>query len=56
MERLRELLAVDHRQALEFFVLGLRDVCEPGVDRQEWLYNLGRHPKPAIYGHLKTGH
>ena len=18
--------------------------------------NLGRHPKPAIYGHLKTGH
>ncbi len=39
MERLRELLAVDHRQALEFFVLGLRDVCEPGVDREELLYN-----------------
>ncbi len=39
MERLRELLAVDHRQALEFFVLGLRDVCEPGVDREELFYN-----------------
>ncbi len=39
MEHLRELLAVDHRQALEFFVLGLRDVCEPGVDREELLYN-----------------
>ena len=42
MERLRELLAVDHRQALEFFVLGLRDVCEPGVDREELLYNARR--------------
>ena len=39
MEYLRELLAVDDRQALEFFVLGLRDVCEPGVDREELLYN-----------------
>ena len=39
MEHLRELLAVDSRQALTFFVLGLRDVCEPGVDREELLYN-----------------
>ncbi len=39
MEHLRELLAVDSRQALAFFVLGLRDVCEPGVDREELLYN-----------------
>ena len=39
MEHLRELLAVDSRQALAFFVLGLQDVCEPGVDREELLYN-----------------
>ena len=39
MEHLRELLAVDYRQALAFFVLGFRDVCEPGVDREELLYN-----------------
>jgi hypothetical protein len=36
---LRELLATDHRQALEFFFLGLLDVSEPTVDRQELLYN-----------------
>ena len=39
MEPLRDLLATDHRRALEFFVLGLTDVCEPTVDRQELLYN-----------------
>jgi hypothetical protein len=36
---LRELLAIDQRQALEFFVLRLSDVSEPTVDRQELLYN-----------------
>ena len=39
MGPLGELLATDHRQALEFFFLGLRDVSEPTVDRQELLYN-----------------
>ena len=39
MDPLRELLATDHRQALEFFFLGLKDVSEPTVDRQELLYN-----------------
>lgn len=39
MGPLRELLAVDHRRTLEFFVLGLRDVSDPSVDRQELLYN-----------------
>jgi hypothetical protein len=39
MGPLRELLATDSRQALEFFVLGLQDVSEPTVDRQELLYN-----------------
>ncbi len=36
---LRELLAIDHRQALEFFVLRFQDVTEPTVDRDELLYN-----------------
>ncbi len=39
MDALRDLLATDHRRALEFFVTGLGDVCEPDVDRQELLYN-----------------
>jgi hypothetical protein len=39
MGQLRELLATDQRQALEFFFVGLKDVCEPTVDRQELLYN-----------------
>jgi hypothetical protein len=39
MGPLRELLAVDERQTLEFFFLGLKDVSEPTVDRQELLYN-----------------
>ena len=39
MEPLRELLGVDERRTLEFFVTGLQDVCDGGVDRQELLYN-----------------
>jgi hypothetical protein len=39
MGPLQELLAVDQRRALEFFVMGLQDVSDPGVDRQELLYN-----------------
>jgi len=39
MEPLRELLAVDSNQALEFFVMGLKDVCDGAVDSQELLYN-----------------
>ena len=39
MEPLRELLAVNERQALEFFVVGLTDICETEVDRQELVYN-----------------
>src|SRR5688572_23496550 len=35
----RELLAVSDRQALEFFVVALRDVCETDVRRDELLYN-----------------
>ena len=39
MGPLGELLATDHRQVLEFFLIGLRDVSEPTVDRQELIYN-----------------
>ena len=39
MGPLQELLAVDQRRALEFFVTGLQDVSSPGVNRQELLYN-----------------
>src|SRR3954468_6837998 len=39
MGPLRELLATDHRRALGVFVLGLQDVSEATVDRQELLYN-----------------
>ena len=39
MDPLGELLASDHRQVLEFFLVGLRDVSEPTVDREELLYN-----------------
>jgi hypothetical protein len=35
----RELLAADERQAFEFFFIGLKDVADPDVDRQELLYN-----------------
>ena len=36
---LRELLATDERQALEFFFMHLRDVSEPSVAEDELLYN-----------------
>src|SRR5881396_1190774 len=39
MDPLRELLATDHRHVLEFFILGLRDVSESTVDREELFYN-----------------
>lgn len=39
MGPLRELLATDHRQALDFFVQRLKDVSGPGIDQQELFYN-----------------
>jgi hypothetical protein len=39
MGPLEELLAVSERRTLEFFAMGLKDVCEPGVDREELVYN-----------------
>jgi len=39
MSESAELLAVDSRQALAFFLVGLQDVSEPSVDQRELLYN-----------------
>jgi hypothetical protein len=39
MEPFGELLAVDSQRALEFFLIGLTDVSDSSVDRQELLYN-----------------
>jgi hypothetical protein len=39
MDPRRELLATDRRQALEFFFVGLQDLCEPTVDPEELRYN-----------------
>ena len=38
MGHLRELLATDQRQVLEFFALHLKDVSGPAVDREDLLY------------------
>ena len=53
MEPLQELFAVDQRRALEFFVTGLQDVSDPGVDRQELLYNAS---VLAHYAQVSTTH
>jgi hypothetical protein len=39
MGPLGELLATDHRQALEFFFQRLKDVSGPSVDQYELIYN-----------------
>jgi len=39
MDPLGTLIATDQRRTLEFFFVGLRDLCDPTVDRQELLYN-----------------
>ncbi|HUR33144.1 MAG TPA: hypothetical protein VM032_05070 [Vicinamibacterales bacterium] len=39
MEPLAEMLATNERQALEFFLVGLKDVSDGDVDQQELLYN-----------------
>ena len=54
MDPLRELLATEHRQALEFFFLRLQDVSEPTVDRQELLYNaslLAHYAQVSTHAH-----
>jgi len=51
MDPLRELIAIDPRQALEFFAVRLQEVSEPTVDRRELLYNASLL---AHYAHVST--
>ena len=37
MDPLGDLLASDHRQTLEFFIFGLRDVSELSVDQKNYV-------------------
>src|SRR5688572_19217654 len=56
MESFGELLAVDERRTLEFFVMGLQDVSERKVDRQELLYNasvLAHYAQVSICAELE---
>jgi hypothetical protein len=56
MESFGELLAVDERRALEFFVTGLQDVSDPKVDRQELLYNasvLAHYAHVSVHAELE---
>ena len=48
MDPLGELVSTNHREALEFFFLGLQDLSEPTVDRQELLYNA------SVLAHFAT--
>src|SRR4030095_1839643 len=52
LESLRELLAAGEKQTLEFFVVRLKDVSEPTVDRLELLYNAS---VLAHYALVSTG-
>jgi hypothetical protein len=52
MQPFRELLAIDHRQTLEFFAGQLEEVCDPTVDRRELLYNASLL---AHYAQISTG-
>lgn len=52
MEALRELLASDHRQTFEFFYVGLQEVSDPTIDREELLYNasvLAHHAQVSTH-------
>ena len=56
MESMRDLLASDHRQTLQFFFTGLQDVSEPTVDRDELLYNasvLAHHAQVSTQATLE---
>jgi hypothetical protein len=45
-------LASDHRQTFEFFYVGLQELSDPTIDRQELLYNasvLAHHAQVSIH-------
>ena len=54
MEPLAELLATNERQALEFFLVGLKDVSDAAVDQRELLYNasvLAHYAQVSTHAH-----
>ncbi len=54
MEPLSEMLATNERQALEFFLVGLKDVSNGDVDQQELLYNasvLAHYAQVSTHAH-----
>ena len=54
MEPLVELLATNERQALEFFLVGLKDVSDADVDQRELLYNasvLAHYAQVSTHAH-----
>jgi hypothetical protein len=56
MGPLRELLAIDQRQALEFFFQRLKDVSGPAVDPPELLYNasvLAHHARVSTHAEME---
>jgi hypothetical protein len=56
MGPLRELLATDQRQALEFFFQRLKDVSGSAVDPQELLYNasvLAHHAQVSMHAQFE---
>jgi hypothetical protein len=58
MNPFRELLGIDHRQALEFFTVRLQDIAEPDVDREELLYNasvLAHYAQTSTYADTDLG-
>jgi hypothetical protein len=53
-----ELIAIDHRQTLEFFTVRLQDISEPDVDREELLYNasvLAHYAQTSTYADTDIG-
>ena len=58
MGAFRELIAIDHRQALEFFMVRLQEIAEPDVDREELLYNasvLAHYAQTSTYADTDLG-
>ena len=54
MGPLAELLATNERQALEFFLVGLKDVSDADVDQRELLYNasvLAHYAQVSTHAH-----
>jgi hypothetical protein len=57
MDAFGELLGSDHRHTLEFFIVGLKDVSDPNVNREELFYNasvLAHYAQRSTDGDIDT--